>query len=107
MEYIKNVPVETFMPVLLLRHLMIFSKSTIISPNAIEYGFDTDHMYEKYEMKNVNPEKKMSLMKEIKTKFTDQEELDKPLALNLIIDENAVNSFILDWVLVEKSFSVR
>ena len=64
------------MPILLLRHLMVFSSNTVITPDSIEYGFDTDYMYHKYEMNVVSAKRKAPLMKEIKTKFSDSSDVD-------------------------------
>ena len=101
---IANMPVESFLPMLALRHLGSFSKEFSLSPEGIEYGFDPEMYFEKL---RETPKKKKSLLKAIESEFTVPEEDEDPKVLSLIIDENAINSFILDFVLVEKAFSLR
>lgn len=47
------------------------------------------------------------MLKEIDSEFTEQEEGDDPFAFQIILDENVVNAFLLDFVLYEKAFSLR
>jgi len=47
------------------------------------------------------------MLKEINSEFTPQTDDGEPLMVSLIIDENAINSFILEFVLVERAFSIR
>jgi len=47
------------------------------------------------------------MLKEINSKFSEVEEGQDGFAFSLILDENLINAFILDFVLIEKSFSVR
>ena len=53
------------------------------------------------------PSKKPSMLKEINSEFTLQTDDGEPVMVSLIIDENAINSFILEFVLVERAFSIR
>ena len=46
-------------------------------------------------------------MKKINSKFTETVEGEDQSALSLIIDENLLNSFFLDFVLIDRSFSLR
>lgn len=104
MDLIKHMPVETFMPVLLMRHLGSAAKTFNIASDFIEYGFDTEMIYAKYRNKS---KRKTGLLKEINSKFSEPEEDELSHAFSLIIDENAINSFLLDFVLVDESISVR
>ena len=101
---IANMPVESFLPMLALRHLGSFSKEFKLSPESVEYGFDPE-MY--FEQMRETPTKKKGLLKDIDSEFTIAEEDEDPKLMSLIIDENAFNTFILDFVLVEKAFSLR
>ena len=49
----------------------------------------------------------MKLLKEINSEFSAPADADDHRLIQLIVDENAINSFILDFVLVDKSFSMR
>ena len=89
---------------LALRHIGSFAKEFSLGPENIEYGFDPE-MY--FERMRETPKKKKGLLKAIDSEFTAVEEGEDPKLLQLIIDENAFNSFILDFVLVEKAFSLR
>ena len=104
LDKIANMPVESFLPMLALRHIGSFAKEFSLSPENIEYGFDPE-MY--FERMRETPKKKKGLLKAIDSEFTAVEEGEDPKLLQLIIDENAFNSFILDFVLVEKAFSLR
>ena len=101
---IANMPVESFLPMLALRHIGSFSREFSYSPEAFEFGFDPE-MY--FERMRETPKKKPGLLKAIDSEFTKPEEGEDPKLMSLIIDENAFNSFILDFVLVERAFSLR
>lgn len=103
-DKIANMPVESFLPMLALRHIGSFSKEFSLSPDSIEYGFDPE-MY--FERMRETPKKKKGLLKAIDSEFTPPEEDEDSRMFSLIVDENAMNSFILDFVLVEKAFSLR
>lgn len=48
------------------------------------------------------------MLKEIDSEFTEpEEEGQDPYAIQMILDENIVNAFLLDFVLFEKAFSLR
>ena len=64
---IANMPVESFLPMLALRHIGTFSREFSISPQSIEYGFDPE-MY--FERMRETPKKKKGLLKAIDSEFT-------------------------------------
>lgn len=79
----------------------------MITPSFIEFGFDPEPFYSKG--RPVFKQKK-EMLKEIRSEFTeheDEEENDDPFAFQMILDENSINAFLLDFVLLEKAFSVR
>lgn len=98
------MPLESFLPLFLLKQLGSASRTHSITPEFIEFGFDLDPFYSKG--RPSFPQKR-SLLKAINTEFSRQEEGEEPFACQLIIDENAVNSFLLDFILYEKAFSLR
>lgn len=53
------------------------------------------------------PKQKGDMMKEIHSEFSEAKEGEDPKFIQLILDENAINTFILDFVLVERAFSLR
>lgn len=92
------------MPLLLLKQIGVVSKTFEVKPHSLEYGFDPEMFYS-----NERPvfKKKRSMLKEIDSEFTDQEEEADPYAIQIILDENIINAFLLDFVLYEKAFSLR
>lgn len=103
-EHLANIPVESFMPLLLLRHISTLATKTEMTSKAFTYGFDPEMIYEKYRPKTA---KKEDLLKPIQSYFSDPEEGDDDHLFSIILDENAFNSFILDFVLVDRNFSLR
>ena len=95
---------------LLLKQIGSVARTFKISPESLEYGFDPEVFY-----KNDRPyfKKKKSMLKEIDSVFTEDrvDADDNPkagdYAIQLILDENVVNAFLLDFVLYEKAFSLR
>ena len=98
------MPIESFLPILVLRYVGSFARSQLIAPDRLEYGFDPEMIYSKWRPHN---SKKESMLKEINSQFSEVEEGQDGHAFSIIIDENAINGFILDFVLIEKSFSFR
>lgn len=48
------------------------------------------------------------MLKEIDSEFTEQDQEGKdPFAIQMILDENIINAFLLDFVLYDKAFSLR
>ena len=47
------------------------------------------------------------MLKEIHSEFSEQKEDQDPIMVSFIFDENAINSFLLEFVLVERAFSIR
>lgn len=105
-----KLPLESFLPMLLLKQIGSVARTFKISPQSLEYGFDPEVFY-----KNDRPyfKKKKSMLKEIDSVFTEGyvDQHDNPksgdYAVQLILDENVVNAFLLDFVLYEKAFSLR
>jgi len=71
---------------------------------TLDFGFDPEMLLEGV---RPTPKKKNELLKEIRSEFTEAEEGEDPKFVQLIVDENTVNTFILDFVLVERAFSLR
>lgn len=60
-----------------------------------------------FESVRPTPAKKKSMLKEINSEFSPMSDGDNPIMLSFILDENAINSFLLEFVLVERAFSLR
>jgi len=99
-----KLPLESFLPMILLKQISSVAKTFEITPNYLEYGFDPEVFYAKD-----RPffKKKRSMLKEIDSEFSEQPEGEDPFAFQLLLDENVVNAFLLDFVLYEKAFSLR
>ena len=63
MQKLSNLPVESFLPLLLMKHMASFAKDFDITPEHLEYGFDTEMIFELEKEKN--NVKKRGLLKEI------------------------------------------
>jgi hypothetical protein len=99
-----SMPVESFLPMILIRHVGGFAIDQEMTSEAITFGFDPEMLFERV---RATPAKKASMLKEISSQFTEQSPEDDPFMLQLIIDENAINSFLLEFVLVDRAFSIR
>jgi len=73
----------------------------------VEYGFNPEQIQRGINKLSKIPERKSALLKEIQSEFTDREDGEDAQALSMIFDENFVNSFILDMVLIDSSMSLR
>ena len=104
LDSLSLMPVESFLPIILIRHIGGFAIEQSISSTAIEYGFDPEMVFEQ---SRPIPKKKAEMLKEIKSEFSNQQDNDKPIMVSFIMDENLINSFLLEFVLVEKAFSMR
>ena len=78
LDKIANMPVESFLPMLALRHIGSFSKEFSLGPQNIEFGFDPE-MY--FERMREAPKKKKGLLKAIESEFTPAEEGEDPKLL--------------------------
>lgn len=91
-----------------MKHLGSFSSDVNLTSKAIDMGFDPELLFAQ---RKGYPEsftaRKRKLFKEINSKFTETEKEGEERLIQLLIDENFINSFLLDFVLVDKSFSIR
>ena len=98
------MPVESFLPMLFLRYIIGFAMNQKISQEHLDFGFDPDMALSSV---RPYPPKKAEMLKEINSEFSVPDEGEDPKFIQLIIDENSVNTFIYDFVLVERAFSLR
>ena len=106
MQKLSNLPVESFLPLLLMKHLASFAKDFDITPEHLEYGFDTEMIFELDKSKSSS--RKRTLLKEIETEFSSNKLEDgDSKAFQIIIDENAINSYLLEFVMIDRSVSAR
>lgn len=101
---IGKLPLESFLPMLVIKQISSVAKTFQITPDYLEYGFDPEIFYAK---ERPFFKKKRTMLKEIESEFSELDEGEDPYAFQLILDENIVNAFILDFVLYEKAFSMR
>lgn len=88
----------------MIRHVGGFALEQTIDSKAIQFGFDPEMVFESV---RPTPAKKKSMLKEINSEFSSMTESEDPIMLSFILDENAINSFLLEFVLVERAFSLR
>ena len=103
-DYLQAMPVESLLPLVLIRHVGGFAMDQSLTSQALEYGFDPEMLFERI---RPTPKKKKELLKEIHSEFSQPKEGEDPAMISLIIDENAINTFLLEFVLIERAFSLR
>ena len=47
------------------------------------------------------------MLKPIESEFSPMNSGENPTMISMIMDENAINSFLLEFVLVDRAFSLR
>lgn len=104
LDSLSAMPVESFLPLILIRHVGGFAMEQSVGSEHIEFGFDPEMVFERV---RPTPRMKKSMLKEINHTFSEKKEEDDDRMVSLIIDENAINSFLLEFVLVERAFSLR
>lgn len=104
LDSLSVMPVESFLPLIMIRHVGGFALEQTIDSKAIQFGFDPEMVFESV---RPTPAKKKSMLKEINSEFSSMTESEDPIMLSFILDENAINSFLLEFVLVERAFSLR
>ena len=104
MESLTKMPIESFLPLILFRQVGGISVDRALSDEVIEYGFDPEMLFERI---RPTPAKKTAMLKEIHSEFKHRVESDDPVLLSVILDENAINSYILEFLMIERAFSLR
>lgn len=89
---------------IVIRHVGGFAMEQKLTPAAIEFGFDPEMLFERV---RPTPKAKKGMLKEINSEFSPMEEGDQSTMFSFIMDENAINSFLLEFVLVDRAFSLR
>ena len=103
-DYLNAMPVESLLPLILIRHVGGYASEQMMSNSSIEYGFDPEMFFERV---RPTPTKKKEMLKEIHSEFSEPKEDEDPAMASLIIDENAINTFLLEYVLIDRAFSLR
>lgn len=104
LESLASMPVESFLPMIMIRHIGGLAREQKIDSQAVEFGFDPEMIFER--VRNM-PSKKPAMLKAINSEFSRQTSAKDPTMVSVIIDENAVNSLLLEFVLIERAFSLR
>lgn len=61
------MPVESFLPVILIRHIGSFAMEQKLSPVSVEFGFDPEMVFERV---RPMPKKKTAMLKPIDSEFS-------------------------------------
>ena len=104
LESLTSMPVESFLPMIMIRHIGGLAREQKIDSQAVEFGFDPEMVFERVRKM---PSKKPGMLKAINSEFSRQTDAKDPTMVSIIIDENAVNSLLLEFVLIERAFSLR
>jgi len=104
LESLAAMPVESFLPMIMIRHVGGFAMEQKIDSQSIEFGFDPEMIFSRV---RTMPKKKPAMLKAINSEFSRQTDGKDPTMVSLILDENAINSLLLEFVLIERAFSVR
>lgn len=103
-DRLTSMPVESFIPMIVMRSFGSFAREQVLDANKIEFGFDPEMLFERV---RPAPKKKASMLKAIDSTFSEPVEGADPTLASLILDENFINSFIYEFVLVDRAFSLR
>lgn len=102
---LQNLPVESMMPILFLKHVSSIAKDFEVTPEFIEYGIDPDTNFGRSQ--GQASAKKQKMLKEIESKFSERLEGQDENALSFIFDENFINTYLLEFVMIDKSMSLE
>ena len=101
MEFIKNFPMDTVIPMAGLYYASSFAESVEFDDTFATLGFSLQHW-------KMLTEKQSKMLKEIKHDFSSEKNKDGYEALaQFTIDDNLFNSFATVFTSVDKTFSVR
>jgi len=92
------LPVESVTPLLLLKQIGSFAREFEINMDYLQYGFDPEMLFERMRKPSA---KKAAMLKPIETKFTKPNVGEDPKGLQIIVDENAINSYLLEFVMID------
>jgi hypothetical protein len=99
---LKTLPVESLMPVLMLKHLGSFANFMDVRKEHIEYGFDPDSTFGR----KTPSARKQSMLKEVDSVFSVPVEGEDQAAIQLILDENLINTYLLEFAMIDTSMSL-
>jgi hypothetical protein len=106
LDRMADLPVESFVPMMFGKHVGSFAAQFDINPDFVTYGFDPEPAMAGFRPESMQ-KRRQKLLKEINSEFSETDVEDQKRAIQVIFDENLINMFILDFVLVDKSFSLR
>lgn len=101
-QIVKKLPALSLAPVVGLYYASFMAERIEFADSYIEYEFSPVSM-------KLIPEKKLynEFIKAIKTEFAPNEESEDPSALQLIVDENLINSVIGMFLKLDTTYSLR
>ena len=100
-ESLVHLPVESLLPLLVLKNFSSLSTTFTLDPEQLEYGFDPDVAFKK-----TPPKKKLAMLKEIDSKFIEVGDGQDQQAIQIVIDENLINKYLYEFVLIDNSISL-
>ena len=98
---LSSLPVESLMPIMFLKNMASMMNEFTITDEYIEFGYDPDFGRKKPSAR------KNSMLKEIDSQFAEIEEGQDKSAVSLIVDENFINTHLLEFVMIDKSISLE
>jgi len=67
LESLVSMPVESFLPMIMIRHIGGFAMEQSLDPQSVEFGFDPEMIFERV---RPMPKKKISMLKAINSEFS-------------------------------------
>lgn len=105
MESLTVLPIESLLPMMFLRQAGSYAIEQNVSPEYMDFGYDTQIFWSGKGQDN--HAKKKELLKEIHSEHSTVTKEGHPILASLIIDENAVNNFLMEFVIGETAYSLR
>ena len=104
----KPMPFELIVPGFIINSLREIGESSNIDLKYAEFGFDSDSFFKGIEKGPKSPkEKNQVYFKAIDSKFSNEDPSLDPVAAQVIVDENAINRYITQMIMIDQIFSLR
>ena len=108
MESLTVMPIESLLPMMFLRQAGNYAVDQSVSPTSVDFGFDPQILWSrKGQTLGVKFAEKRKLLKEIRSEHTTITSSGSPILASLIIDENAINNILMEYVITDTSLSLR
>jgi hypothetical protein len=97
-DSLSQLPVESLAPILILKHMSALATFMDLAPDHIEVGYDPELGFSR----GKPSAKKQALLAEIDSQFSEGD-----FAFQFLIDANFINTYLLEFIMVEESFSLE